>query len=299
MWLKLLLNQAVRQVAEDKVRRWIDDAVAGPGEAKDGAADQGAESSRAARGPQAEELVADRLLIFGSQAEAGGWLDGATIAFDWPVEAGRLFRGSVAEREFVAWVASSDKADPVFGERLIELVRPRVAIVAGFGVGLDEGTPQGTIVIADRVRDEGGGVIRSAIGLEQAEDDPRRGIRYGLITTVSRPPAPGPERKSLHADSGAVLAEPDGAGHVALLDRAGIPWLAVRIATEGVEDAPSLQLRALLDQATLSGKIGAAVGSLWQEPKSAKELWRIQEDALRAGDRLGKSLRWLVGSLPT
>jgi len=240
MWLKLLLNQAVRQVAEDKVRRWIDDAVAGPGEAGggeagDGAADQGAESSRAARGPQAEELVADRLLIFGSQAEAGGWLDGATIAFDWPVEAGRLYRGSVAEREFVAWVASSDKADPVFGKRLIELVRPRVAIVAGFGVGLDEGTPQGTIVIADRVRDEGGGVIRSAIGLEH----------------------------------------------------------------EGVEDAPSLQLRALLDQATLSGKIGAAVGSLWQEPKSAKELWRIQEDALRAGDRLGKSLRWLVGSLPT
>ena len=293
MWLKLLLNQTVRQAAEGQVRRWLEDSPGAP-------TASGEPSTAAAEGTggaiDAEQLRADVLLVFGSQAEAGGWIDGASIAASWPIDSGRLVRGRVGELEFVVWLASGERQDAAV-DQLLEGVRPRLVVVAGFGIGLAAEIERGMIVVGTEVSDVAGATHRSALTFAESADDLRRGLKFGKIVTLAAPPAAGVARTECHQRTGALLADPDGVHVIEVCARREVPWIAVRIATEGADETPSIQLRSLLDQATLSAKIGAAVGSLWQEPLSAKELWRIQEDALQASDRLAKFLRSFLGSL--
>ena len=71
----------------------------------------------------------------------------------------------------------------------------------------------------------------------------------------------------------------------------------MRVLTERSDETPSLPLKSLLSQESVSAKVGAAVSALWNEPKSATELWKVHEDAVKASDRLAKFLSVFLAGL--
>src|SRR6185295_15522441 len=77
----------------------------------------------------------------------------------------------------------------------------------------------------------------------------------------------------------------------------GVPLLAIRIISDGVDDELPSEIENLLAQKTLAGKLGAAAGAVFRRPSAAKDLWRLREDALKASDRLAKFLVGVVGQL--
>mgnify|MGYP001580188125 CR=1 FL=1 len=68
--------------------------------------------------------------------------------------------------------------------------------------------------------------------------------------------------------------------------------------TETVDDQLPADVDRLLHQKTAVAKLGAAAGSVWRRPSVAKDLWRFNEDALKASDRLARFLSGLVKNLP-
>ena len=76
MWMRMLVNQVIRQAAEDKVKGFLMDTVQG----QVGAADGGELTP--------EDLKCDVLLVFGSRSEAGGWVDQAEQVQSWPMDVG-------------------------------------------------------------------------------------------------------------------------------------------------------------------------------------------------------------------
>ncbi|MEC9188213.1 MAG: hypothetical protein VX520_03340, partial [Planctomycetota bacterium] len=81
MWMRMLVNQVVRQAAEDKVKGFLMDTVQGQGNAEDGGE------------LTPEDLKCDVLLVFGSRSEAGGWVDQVEQVQSWPMDEAILYRG--------------------------------------------------------------------------------------------------------------------------------------------------------------------------------------------------------------
>ena len=55
------------------------------------------------------------------------------------------------------------------------------------------------------------------------------------------------------------------------------------------------EVEKLLNQKSLAGKLGAAAGAIFQRPSSIKDMWALNEQALKATDRLAK---FLVSMMP-
>lgn len=289
MWLRMLVSQVVKQAAEDQVRKLLTE---GPREAVG--------SIGETRTLEPEELVSDALIVFGSSSEAGGWIDSQEGATVWPVDQGRLIKSSVGTVSCLAWVPPVTASEEAF-RQIVEWVKPRLVLLAGFAVGLAPDLPRGTLVIGQQltVEQAAGGqaeVLESPLTFDAAGEG-SKGLRLGRLVSVNSPPEAGTARKRLHEQTQALAADPDAYEWAKQAESLGYPWIAVRVVTEAWDQLPSLQLKTLLEQGSLTGKIGAAVGSLIQEPKSAGELWRIQEDAMQASDRLARFLKSFVAGL--
>lgn len=287
MWLRMLVSQVVKQAAEEQVKKLLTE-----GPAASGAMSNATEEPRRL---EPEELRADAFLVFGSRAEAAGWIDHQSSVSEWPIEHGRLVKSTVGNVTCMAWIQSNLESRAAFGD-LLNWVQPRLILLAGFAIGLSPDVSRGTLVIGQSVSAGTGEDLQSPLVFDSG-DSPSKGLRMGKLITVSKPPEAGAERKSLFEKTQALAADPDAFdGAKAASDR-GYPWIAVRAVTEAWDHFPSIQLKSLLEQGSLTGKIGVAVGSLLQEPKSAGELWKIQEDAIQASDRLAKFLKSFVAGL--
>jgi len=286
MWMRALMSQTVRQFAEDQIRRLLED---------------GETSSSVLSGmmqttpPTSEQLSAPVALVFGHRAEAGGWLDRLAGVRWWPTEGGRLIRGKAQNVETSTWVAGEQGLSPEFFDRWLEMVSPRLVICAGSGVALDPTLRRGALVLGTEF-------LTSAERLTspwplQMQEQPRAGLFHRCILGGMETPEPGESRVSRYETLGASVFDPDGQVVIQRCAARDVPWLVVRIVTEPSDEVPPATIQVVLDQESLASKVGAAVGSVWNEPKSAAALWEVQERALAAGDRLAKFLCDLVVSI--
>ena len=282
MWMRMIVNQMVRQAAEDKVKGFLFDQV-------DSQSQGGGELT-------AEQLQSDAMLIFGSRPEAGGWVDAMEDVQHWPMDEAALYRGMSGSVSCLVIEMKPDKDSPELVDTLLSLAPPKIAIIAGFGIALSPKLGKRAMVVATSMMC-GEEQVESSLNMEATPDNEEQGLFFGPGLSQAAFPKAGADRAKLFEQSGGLFCDPNGHDVAAVCERHAIPWTVVRVMTERSDEMPSLRLSTLLNQETMAAKLGAAVSSLWNEPSSAGELWQIQEDALKASDRLAKFLGSFLTSL--
>ncbi len=304
MLLRWLVNQYVRDAAEQKVRAVVSDVLTerAPRKAKaalDGLPTASQSVSESFTGSTDDEfLPCDVAFLFALGIESGGLVDclkgEETSRHQHGVErAGQLDgREVVIVESGVGAVAAARAA-----KAAIEFYQPRWVISAGFAGALDADLRRGHVLMADSVVRESGEQLSVGIKLDPQVLAASKGLHVGRLTTVDRLIRHPAERQQLHQQTAALACDMETFAVAQACRDAGTRLISVRIISDAVDDELPREIEHLLSQRTLAGKIGAAAGAVMHRWGAAKDLWNLREDALKASDRLAKFLRGVVTQL--
>ena len=70
----------------------------------------------------------------------------------------------------------------------------------------------------------------------------------------------------------------------------GVPFSAIRVINDTADEVLPPDVEHLLSQKPGAAQWGAALGSVWRRPASAKDMYQLRENALIASGRLAKFL---------
>ncbi|HEY2415566.1 MAG TPA: hypothetical protein VGI40_25210 [Pirellulaceae bacterium] len=303
MLLRWLVNQYLRDAAEGKLRDVVGgittSGVATAATERPGPAAPPAVITEAVEGkPTADFLSCDAAIIFALGIESGGLVDllrdSETSSHPHGIErAGKLGGREVA----VVEGGVGQKAIARATTEAIKFYQPKWVISAGFAGGLNEALRSGQIVMADEVINLAGEIIPVDLRLDRESLAATKGLHIGRLLTVDtilREPA---ERRNLAAKHAAIACDMETFAVAAACRQQGIPFLAIRIISDAVDDELPPEIEHLLKQKSLAGKLGAAAGAVFKRFSAAKDLWKLREDALKASDRLAKFLAGVTNEL--
>jgi len=177
----------------------------------------------------------------------------------------------------------------------IKFYQPKWVVSAGFAGGLDEKLRRGHIVMADDVINAAGETIATDLRLDRESLAATKGLHVGRLLTVDSILREPPERRHLAEKHAAIACDMETFAIAAACRQQRVPFLAIRIISDAVDDVLPPEIEHLLKQKSLAGKLGAAAGAVLKRFSAAKDLWKLREDALKASDRLAK---FLVGVIP-
>lgn len=280
MLLRWLANNYLREAAETHLR----DAVAG--------------TLQPAARQKPGELAppCDVAFVFALGIEAGGLIDklqdSSTARGPSFLEHSGVIGGKeivIAESGMGADAAAKTTAD------VIEFHQPAWVVSAGFAGALTDDLKRGHFLMADQVVDLAG--RRLDVGLKLAPETvaATKGLHVGRLLTVDRLIRTQAHKRQLNTAHAAVACDMETFAVAETCRKLGTRFLSVRVISDSVEDELSKEIERLMKQTTLTGKLGAAAKALISRPQSAAEMWKLQEDALKASDRLAK---YLVSMLP-
>lgn len=305
MLLRSLVNQYLRDVAEGKLRDVVGGITTSAGRSAPASAERPKPASppavvteTAEQSPRPEFLSCDVAFIFALGIESGGLVDllrdSETSRHPHGVErAGKLGGREVAIVEGGVGQKAAGRATA----EAIKFYQPKWVVSAGFAGGLNETLRRGQIVMADEVINLAGETIRVDLRLDRESLAATKGLHVGRLLTVDsilREPA---ERRDLAAKHGSIACDMETFAVAAACRQQGIPFLAIRIISDAVDDELPPEIEHLLKQKSLAGKLGAAAGAMFKRFSAAKDLWKLREDALKASDRLAKFLAGVTQQL--
>jgi adenosylhomocysteine nucleosidase len=98
------------------------------------------------------------------------------------------------------------------------------------------------------------------------------------------------DKRALGESHGALAVDMESwaVGEVCRQDK--VPFLAVRIISDAVDEELPGELDNMLRQKSAAGLAGAVAGALWRRPSSAKDMVKLKRDALVNSDRLARFL---------
>lgn len=177
-------------------------------------------------------------------------------------------------------------------------------LILGFGGGLAPEARPGNLVIADRVLlagEDSEGIetyMADSTLVMTAESVRLEGITLGrgALATVDRVLIESKEKQALAKRTGAVVVDMETAGAVQIAQERGVPWLAVRAITDGVEDVLPLDFNALADA---EGNVdrGRVVRATLAQPWKIPSLLRLGKRSSRAADHLTQFLEAFLTGL--
>jgi adenosylhomocysteine nucleosidase len=326
MLLRSLVNQLLRDAAEGKVRA----AIAGVKQQIDGeqqasgseneAAPQSLPSRtvRAARSAAAdpppgaagaaaeggvegadEFLPCEAVFLFALGIESGGLVDRLKGAENSRHAHGVEHAGRLEGRE-VAIVEGGvgGQAAARAAAEVIRFYQPRWVVSAGFAGGLNESLRRGHIVLADEVVNLRGERLAVGLKLDAASLAATKGLHVGRLLTVDSIVRRPDDRRRLAAEHQAIGCDMESYAIAEICRQQGVPFLAVRIISDAVDDVLPPEIEHLVAQKSLAGKLGAAAGAIYKRWGAAKDLWQLREDAIKASDRLAKFLASMLSQLP-
>ena len=179
-------------------------------------------------------------------------------------------------------------------------------IVVGFAGGLSTSVRPGGVVVADAVLDVGARQQhRPDTGLLNAAAQvavPSVQVSCGLLATADRTLVRAAEKRELARQTGAIAVDMESAGAIAAATRYGVPWLAVRVITDGVDDdlpfdfnAPQFKASADPNGGVDRGRI---VASALLQPWKIPALIRLGSRSSLAAKNLALFLHALLSELP-
>jgi adenosylhomocysteine nucleosidase len=234
-----------------------------------------------------------------STAEAGGTIDSlqdrvTTHCASHVEHAGKLAEKRVA----VVTVGHGQLAAATAALEAIRLHRPQWLVAAGFATALDPGLKRGHVLLASEVVETAGNPIPIEMHLDPQSLRNNPGLHVGKLLTVERLDSQPERRRKLGEKHAAVACDLESWGAAEVCRQTGTRFLAVRIVTDEVNDTLPKDIDHLFQQKSAAGKLGAVAGSVWRRPSAVKDLWRYNEEALKASDRLARFLAGLLQNLP-
>ncbi len=177
-------------------------------------------------------------------------------------------------------------------QALLDAHTPAWVISAGFAGGLVDVLQLGDIVMANSIVDRVHPELKVDVKMAA---EPDRGWHVGRLVTIDHVARTIAEKKELAGETEAIAADMESYSVAQVCQERKTRFLAVRsISDDLTEDLPPEVLTVL--GRTGSRRAGAIAGALWKRPASAKELWRLREQAASAADRLAA---FLMGIVPT
>jgi adenosylhomocysteine nucleosidase len=172
--------------------------------------------------------------------------------------------------------------------------RPGLVISCGFSGALEASLGSGDLVLASSVRDEGGDrveVAESVLRVTRAALDHRARVAEGEILCATHVAATREEKRGL-ARPGRLAVDLESWAAARAAQRAGIPWLAIRVVLDPLDvDLPAFT------RERHAGYVGPALRHVLGGPRAAVELARLGLRAGIASRSLERALRALAPSL--
>ena len=96
------------------------------------------------------------------------------------------------------------------------------------------------------------------------------------------------DKKKLFEQYGALAVDMETFAVAEVCRRMEVPFSSIRVINDTAADALPRDVEYLLEQRSGAARLGAALGAVWRRPASAKDMYRLRENALVASDRLAK-----------
>ena len=184
-------------------------------------------------------------------------------------------------------------------EALDEYPEIAVLFIVGFAGGLSDTAAPGGLIFANKVTDgtETFSPDASLFAAAEALDLSGIKIERGMLVTVDRVATTAAEKRELAKRTGAIAVDMETAGAVRVAEARGIPWLAVRAITDGVNDALPLDFNAL---ANPDGSVnrGRVIRATLAQPHKIPALIRLGQRSSLAANNLAAFLVAFLQALP-
>ncbi len=177
------------------------------------------------------------------------------VVFALPEEARPFVKRSSWRSKVLTAVSGQGAAKAARTTRALLRPETKLLIVCGFGGGLVPELVPGDLVLADRVINfntsspTNFNYLPDSVLLAAAESVPVSGVTMltATLVTDTHVLADSAEKRSVGARSGAAVVDMETAMAVAVAVECGVPWLAVRAITDGVDDNMPFDFAALSD----------------------------------------------------
>ena len=303
MLLRWLVNNYLRDAAQDRVRDVLSNVLERPAAGRSEAEQTLVESpertmSAADEAQEAGEdfLPCDAVFMMGQGIEAGGLIDLVNGAERSRHKHGIEHAGELDKRQIVVVECGVGPAAAARATRaVIDFYQPRWIVSAGFASALTDDLRRGNILLADRVMTPGQEPLE--VGLKVDPASLSRGVHTGALLTVDEVVRKSSQRLALAEQHRAMACDMETYGVAQACQEKGTRLLSVRIITEPLHDELPPEIEHLLAQRTVAAKVGAAAGALLRRFSAAKDMWQLREDGLKASDRLAKFLRSMLPQL--
>lgn len=209
----------------------------------------------------------------GDFAFRGGFYDGIRIAV---VESGMGF-------------ARARRAT----QAMIEGHSPRWLLSCGFAGALRENIPVGSILVADSIVDQHGQSLQIDLHMPA---DPAHGLFIGRLLTADDIVRTIELKRQLAEQHSALAVDQESLAVAQVAREHKTRFLAVRVISDDLSSDLPPEILSIVGE-TGSVRFGAALGALWKRPSSAKDMWRLREQASSAAARLATFLDGVVVQL--
>jgi adenosylhomocysteine nucleosidase len=182
-------------------------------------------------------------------------------------------------------------------EALLAGHRADWVISAGFAGGLRPGIARGDIVMVDSLVSPTGQRRSLDLRVDPVSLARTPGVHVGRLVTRDALVRTSAAKLALGQEHDALAVDMETWAVAEVCRAAGQRFLAIRVISDPSDEELPADIEGLIQQTTLAGQFGAAMGTLWRRPSSAKDLLRLKEQALVCTDRLARFLADMLEQL--
>ncbi len=290
MLLRWLVNNYLREAAQGKFQSVLAETLRG------GSPHAAPSEERKEAGPPELAPPCDVAFIFSLGVEAGGLVDKLSGASATQCKTFIEHAGTLQGKELV--IAESGVGADAAAAATAEVIKfhePAWVVSAGFAGGLADGLHKGDFLMAEQVLNLKGERLEVGLKLSPEAIASTKRLHVGRLLTVENLISSPAEKKKLGELHQALACDMESFAVADTCRQLKTRFLSVRIISDGMEDRLPIEVERLMKQTTLGGKLGAAAKAVFSRPQSAADMWNLQDEALKASDRLA---RFLVSMLP-
>ena len=208
-------------------------------------------------------------------------------------------RGRLKDRQVALMISGAGAASAARAtEALISGHRPGWIFSAGFAGGLQPELKHRDILMVDRLVDSSGKEVTLDLKVDPASLAALSDVHVGRLLTAERIVRLPEQKRGLGEQFDAMAVDMETFAVAEVCRRRQVPFLAVRVVHDTVDDELPPDIERLLAQKTRAAQLGAAAGAVWHRPGSFKDMYHLRERAIAASGRLATFLAGMIEQLP-